>query len=239
MQDIFGTLMILSPIALVVGLINPRWLRLPSRMHVAGIFSTTTIAFFVLFAVTTPTVPKPDTSANTASTTAEVSRNGTKPEQLVQSATQAQNAARAVDSSADGAAYDKIIDAELQKIVAFLNATGRIRYILFSEKNATDLIRSHPINDTADDRQNLARAMADTIASQNDLYTLTVWASSLRIKPVEWNDDPMSATYYDAVTFLRNEIGSATNDFAAYRDNDKSTGLAAVLGTGWGMLETE
>lgn len=55
MDDFFGALILLSVLGLIVGLIRPRWLRLPSRTFAAGVFSSATIVFFILFGITLPT----------------------------------------------------------------------------------------------------------------------------------------------------------------------------------------
>ena len=71
MYDIFGTLLSLSLLGLVIGLIRPTWLRFPSRLHVAATFSTAAIACFFLFGLTSPAKPETSTS-NDASTTAQM-----------------------------------------------------------------------------------------------------------------------------------------------------------------------
>ena len=54
MQNIFIPFFLLSVAGLVLGLINPKWLRMPSRKRVSAIFIPTTVVFFVLVGVTAP-----------------------------------------------------------------------------------------------------------------------------------------------------------------------------------------
>lgn len=70
MSDLFLVLLLLSLAGLVVGLIHPQLLRMPSRKMTAGAFGGGALLFFILFGVTTP--QQPATVADTAATAPEV-----------------------------------------------------------------------------------------------------------------------------------------------------------------------
>ncbi|HTR18741.1 MAG TPA: Ltp family lipoprotein [Candidatus Paceibacterota bacterium] len=77
MSDFFLVLLLLSLAGLVVGLIRPQWLRMPSRKMAAGVFAVAALLFFILFGVTTP--QQPAMVADTATTTPEVVNTSNTP----------------------------------------------------------------------------------------------------------------------------------------------------------------
>ena len=77
MSDLFLVLLLLSLAGLVVGLIRPQLLKMPSRKMAAGVFAGAVVLFFILFGVTTP--QQPATVADTATTTPEVVNTSNTP----------------------------------------------------------------------------------------------------------------------------------------------------------------
>ena len=76
MNGFFVFLFLLFAGALVLGLIKPSWLRMPSRKRSSAVFGTVTAVFFVLVAVTAPPVPaQPAPSVSAATTTTTTSTN--------------------------------------------------------------------------------------------------------------------------------------------------------------------
>ncbi|NBV76630.1 hypothetical protein EBR66_00460 [bacterium] len=97
MYNIFAALALLSLAGLVIGLIRPAWLRTPSRLHVMAIFSTAALAFFFLFAVTSPSSIMPSQSPNTGLTIVE----STKSEAIFSSAPKAPTTPNTANKTSD------------------------------------------------------------------------------------------------------------------------------------------
>lgn len=77
MSDLFLVLLLLSLAGLVVGLIRPQLLRMPSRKMAAGAFGGGAVLFFILFGVATP--QQPATVADTATATPEAVNTSNEP----------------------------------------------------------------------------------------------------------------------------------------------------------------
>lgn len=58
MDSLFLVLFLISLVGLVIGLIKPAWLRMPSRKRASLIAGGSTLFFFVLFGITAPPAPK-------------------------------------------------------------------------------------------------------------------------------------------------------------------------------------
>ncbi len=68
MNGFFVFLFLLSAGSLIVSLIKPSWLGMPSRKRASAIFGTATVIFFILVAVTAPPVPSQPTPPVSAAT---------------------------------------------------------------------------------------------------------------------------------------------------------------------------
>lgn len=77
MNDLFLALFLLSLVGLVIGLIRPQLVKMPSRKTAAGVFVGTTVLFFILFGVTTPS--QPATIVDTATTTSQAVNTSNEP----------------------------------------------------------------------------------------------------------------------------------------------------------------
>ncbi len=97
MNNLFLFLLLVSLVALPVGLVKPSWVRLDSRKRVSKIMGGSILAFFILFAITSDSTPEElATSQNTpvvetkAEATAQVpSKPASLEEQITQAVTNA------------------------------------------------------------------------------------------------------------------------------------------------------
>jgi hypothetical protein len=108
MSSLFIVLFLLSVAGLIIGLIKPAWLRMPSRKRAALATGGAAVLFFVLFGITAP--PQPAKPAETPSAT--VATDEQKPEQ--QPAPQVQQEA-AQPAPQQQAAPAQPTDAQAQK----------------------------------------------------------------------------------------------------------------------------
>lgn len=77
MNDLFLALLLLSLAGLVIGLIRPQLVKMPSRRTAAQAFASATVLFFILFGVTMPS--QPATVADTATTTPQAVNTPNEP----------------------------------------------------------------------------------------------------------------------------------------------------------------
>lgn len=77
MNDLFLALLLLSLAGLLIGLIRPQLVKMPSRRTAAQTFASATVLFFILFGVTMPS--QPATVADTATTTPQAVNTPNEP----------------------------------------------------------------------------------------------------------------------------------------------------------------
>ncbi len=78
MNDFFIVLLLVSFLGLIVGLIKPSWIKMPSRKRVGMIFGGAIVVFFVLVGITSPTAPAGTPVASNPAQTTNATNSGPK-----------------------------------------------------------------------------------------------------------------------------------------------------------------
>ncbi|MHB8913444.1 MAG: Ltp family lipoprotein [Minisyncoccota bacterium] len=82
MYNLFVALFLLSLVGLVIGLVRPEWIMMPSRKLAGRAFGAATAILFILVAVTTPSVQSTPTTAAQAITTSQAANTSNTPTSL-------------------------------------------------------------------------------------------------------------------------------------------------------------